>query len=467
MSMAPSPRATSPKKETSDGTSLQSQVHTLDHEHHPTVINPLTNRRIRRRKLTGDPTTCADDARRSRWYDFMCVRGGYIYVSGAAHKYDYDGGDGDGELVRLNVASLAKWNYAIEQQMQKQEEGGGGGKGEEHCTNSVDGRTSSKDGSGKMISMNEACFIVEPAVLSRGPSDLVAAVGSEKEIEAPRLSEILFVYKPPGLLTLPGIGLAKADCLASRVNTWLDKTDEGRRRKRKCFAGSSNNSGKTQMQQKSRTKRKNCKAGRLYVPRPCHRLDYDTSGVIVVALTPDAQRCGQVLFQERLASKTYVALVAGHMEKDEGIIEYGIGKIPSAGADGDEHKRWACDIPCKNESPAFLEGSVRPARSEWRVSARLTVPLSRSDCDEVEGSPTRTAKYTRVELKPITGRGHQLRLHMSAIGHPILGDELHAPREVAYSAPRLCLHAETLAIPAASFGTDGIVLASVSYPAPF
>ena len=89
-----------------------------------------------------------------------------------------------------------------------------------------------------------------------------------------------------------------------------------------------------------------------------------------------------------------------------------------------------------------------------------------ADGKNVDDSTCLEANYTRVELKPVTGRGHQLRLHMAAIGHPILGDELHAPKEVADAAPRLCLHAETLSLPVLN-GDQEVVMASATYPAPF
>jgi len=396
----------------------------------------------------------------------MCRRGGYIHVAahGRGDNDDEKSGNDDlnseddfGKLVRLNVASLAKWNARQQQQHAGETNG-----------SVIDGRRDEDVSSNsETTATNEACCIVEPEILSHpfGEERIQTLSSPNKEEEqVPILSEVLFVYKPSGLLTLPGIGPDKADCLASRVNEWLEITEEGQERKRQCLDSSSI---ETRGQQKRRRK-KNGKPKRLYVPRPCHRLDYDTSGIIAVALTPDAQRWGQMLFQERLTTKSYIALVAGHLYDDEGIVEYGIGKIPTGSAEGIGYNRWACDIPDRDVSLAFTEGSVRPARTEWRVSARLTVPLSCSTDDKGDEQSGVMAKYTRVELKPITGRGRQLRLHMAAIGHPILGDELHAPSEVANAAPRLCLHAETLALPVMDIGSaGGTVLASATYPAPF
>ena len=273
----------------------------------------------------------------------------------------------------------------------------------------------------------------------------------------PYASDLLFLHKPPGLLTLPGIGPDKADCLASRANEWLRTTEEGRRRMAMVRAG------ETDGEKKKRNKKKKKKP---HVPRPCHRLDRDTSGVVVLALTPHAQRCGQMAFEGRRTDKTYVALVAGHVVDDKGAVEYAIGKVPD---ESGEYNRWACDCNValgghnhgeQVEHSQFIEGSLRAARTEWRVSARLEGDA------ESPSAAGGGAKYTRVELKLVTGRGHQLRLHMAAIGHPILGDELHAPREVADAAPRLCLHAETLRMPVLSDDHE-IMWASATYPAPF
>ena len=217
--------------------------------------------------------------------------------------------------------------------------------------------------------------------------------------------------------------------------------------------------------EKKKRSKKNKK--KPHVPRPCHRLDYDTSGIVVVALSPHAQRCGQVAFEERLADKTYVAMVAGHVVDDAGVVEYAIGKVRD---ESGGYNRWACDCDAtlgddgeQVEHLQFIEGSLRAARTEWRVSARLEGEV---ESESPSPSAAVRAKYTRVELKPKTGRGHQLRLHMAAMGHPILGDELHAPREVADAAQRLCLHAETLRIPVLSDDQE-VMWASATYPAPF
>ena len=298
--------------------------------------------------------------------------------------------------------------------------------------------------------------VVEPDLLLRDPTPAVPSDDTNVDnvsTTTPYASDLLFLRKPPGLLTLPGIGPDKADCLASRTNEWLRTTEEGRRQMAMVRA-------ETDGEKKKRNKKKK----KPHVPRPCHRLDHDTSGVVVMALTPHAQRCGQMAFEGRRTDKTYVALVAGHVVDDKGAVEYAIGKVPD---ESGEYNRWACDCDVASggdgeqvEHLQFIEGSLRAARTEWRVCARLE---GEAESPSAAGGG---AKYTRVELKLVTGRGHQLRLHMAAIGHPILGDELHAPREVADAAPRLCLHAETLRMPVLSDDQE-VMWASATYPAPF
>jgi tRNA pseudouridine32 synthase/23S rRNA pseudouridine746 synthase len=179
---------------------------------------------------------------------------------------------------------------------------------------------------------------------------------------------LLVVSKSCGLLTVPGIGPEKADCLIARL------------------------------------------AARFPGARVVHRLDRDTSGVLVAALDADTHRALSMQFERRETGKTYVALAAGHPPKDAGEIDLPIRKD-------------LVNTPLQVVD--FVHG--RPSVTRWNVRAKL-------------GAPDRT----RFELLPVTGRSHQLRVHLLAIGHPILGDDLYAPPEVRAMAPRLCLHAERL-----------------------
>ncbi len=138
-----------------------------------------------------------------------------------------------------------------------------------------------------------------------------------------------------------------------------------------------------------------------------HRLDMATSGLWLMARGIDAQRRLSAAFERRETRKRYVAVVHGLLRDDTGRID-----LPLA-ADWPNRPRQRIDP--KNG---------RPARTNFRVLAR----------DAAAGT-------TRVELEPVTGRSHQLRVHLLALGHPIVGDALYAPER---PAARLLLHATGL-----------------------
>ena len=175
--------------------------------------------------------------------------------------------------------------------------------------------------------------------------------------------------KPAGLLSVPGRGEDRADCLIARLAVAFPTV--------------------------------------LLV----HRLDLDTSGVMVFALTPQAQRDLSKQFEDRLTKKVYVARLSGRLQPETGRVD-----LPLI-VDWPNRPRQKVD---------HVEG--RPAQTDWRV-ARAT------DAE------------TRVRLMPVTGRSHQLRVHLQAIGHPILGDPLYARPAAATAAPRLLLHAVELTLP--------------------
>lgn len=178
-------------------------------------------------------------------------------------------------------------------------------------------------------------------------------------------SDLLVVDKPAGLLSVPGKGDALADCLIAR----------------------------------------------LAVPFPTvrlvHRLDRDTSGVMVFGLTPHAQRHLGNQFETRKTRKTYLARVAGHLEPKTGEVDLPL----------------IVDWPNRPRQMVCHE-TGKPALTGWKV-------VSHGDGE------------TRVRLFPHTGRSHQLRVHMLSLGHPILGDELYGA-ETAHLYPRMMLHAEEL-----------------------
>ena len=142
-----------------------------------------------------------------------------------------------------------------------------------------------------------------------------------------------------------------------------------------------------------------------------HRLDMGTSGILVFGRGLAAQRSLSRAFEQRLAHKRYEAVVAGQLERDGGQVDLPL----------------RCDWP--NRPRQMVDPSQgKPALTRWQ---RLSV-------DPV-------ADRSRVALFPLTGRSHQLRVHLMALGHPILGDELYAPPERVDQAPRLLLHASHLA----------------------
>ena len=156
-----------------------------------------------------------------------------------------------------------------------------------------------------------------------------------------------------------------------------------------------------------------CMLSRVMVAFPdallVHRLDRDTSGVMVFALTPHAQRSMSMQFEARSTKKTYVACVAGAVDESEGEIDLPL----------------IVDWPNRPKQMVCHE-TGKPAVTEFK---RMSVSEGQS----------------RLRLFPKTGRSHQLRVHCLAIGHPILGDPLYSPETVA-GFPRLLLHSEELRI---------------------
>lgn len=180
--------------------------------------------------------------------------------------------------------------------------------------------------------------------------------------------ELLVLDKPAGLLSVPGRGADKADCLAARVQAvWPEA---------------------------------------LVV----HRLDQATSGLMLMARGLAAQRWLSAAFERRTVAKRYLAVVAGRMGPAQGEID-----APLA-ADWPNRPRQQVD-----------RAHGRPALTRWRVLAHDAA-----------------TNRTRVELEPVTGRSHQLRVHLQSVGHPIVGDALYGPPDVALGADRLLLHAAEL-----------------------
>ena len=178
-------------------------------------------------------------------------------------------------------------------------------------------------------------------------------------------SALLIVNKPAGLLSVPGKDPGKEDCLIDRLRRVFPEV--------------------------------------LLV----HRLDCDTSGVMVFALTKAAQGHLGQQFEKRQTKKVYLARLWGLLEPKEGTVDLPL----------------CVDWPNRPRQHVNHEQG-KPAVTDWRVQ--------RHD-----------GKTTRVRLMPLTGRSHQLRVHMLSLGHPILGDPIYATGE-ALDYPRMMLHAESL-----------------------
>jgi len=146
-----------------------------------------------------------------------------------------------------------------------------------------------------------------------------------------------------------------------------------------------------------------------------HRLDMATSGIIIMALNKAAHVEISRQFEKRLTEKYYIARVFGNVEDDNGSVDLPL----------------ICDWPNRPKQKVCYEHGKK-SLTHYRVLSRDI---------KNENSPS-----TLVELTPITGRSHQLRVHMLAIGHPILGDRLYAHEQALSASTRLQLHAKMLTL---------------------
>ncbi|MAD74739.1 MAG: RNA pseudouridine synthase [Rheinheimera sp.] len=139
-----------------------------------------------------------------------------------------------------------------------------------------------------------------------------------------------------------------------------------------------------------------------------HRLDLSTSGVVVMALRRKAERELKRQFAERLVKKRYFAVVAGQLTPPSGSIDLAL---------------TVDELQPPRQKVCYQSGKA--ALTHYKVTQQF-------------------AHAALVQLSPVTGRSHQLRVHMLALGHPILGDAFYAPAKVLAAAPRLLLHAASL-----------------------
>jgi tRNA pseudouridine32 synthase / 23S rRNA pseudouridine746 synthase len=178
---------------------------------------------------------------------------------------------------------------------------------------------------------------------------------------------LIIVNKPSGLLSVPGRGIEKSDCLLSRVQLEYPSADI------------------------------------------VHRLDMPTSGIILFALNSDSQKALSKLFEQKKIHKQYIAKVYGELECCRGIIN-----LPLI-ADWPNRPKQKVD---------FMDG--KPSKTNYELIS-------------IDGYGN-----SLVKLLPITGRSHQLRVHMAALGNPIIGDTLYGNDESSEASPRLLLHAEKI-----------------------
>ncbi|MGA8862364.1 MAG: RluA family pseudouridine synthase [Gallionella sp.] len=187
---------------------------------------------------------------------------------------------------------------------------------------------------------------------------------------------LLVVNKPAGLLSVAGRGTEKSDSLTARVQ--IEFPDA------------------------------------LSV----HRLDMNTSGLLLFARGADMHRRLSRMFRERAVMKRYIAIVAGRVDAQSGAVD-----LPLA-ADWPNRPKQKVDFPIG-----------KPSLTRYRLLTNARCPFQTS-----KHSGQDLCDASRIELEPVTGRTHQLRVHMAAIGHPVLGDELYGGNSCK-TASRLLLHA--------------------------
>lgn len=186
------------------------------------------------------------------------------------------------------------------------------------------------------------------------------------------------------------------------------------------------------------------KGERITIPKPgiVHRLDKDTSGVMLIAKTQEAYLFFKEQFQERKVQKVYHAFVYGWLKEDEQVVTEAIGRSSS------DIRKYSVG---------------RGARGLLREAETIVRALRRFGSRPYEGKgSTDEGTFTFVEAEPKTGRTHQIRVHLQSLNHPIVADSLYAPkRQNALGFSRLALHARSI-----TFQTLGGEQVSVEAPYP-
>ncbi|NQY62841.1 MAG: bifunctional tRNA pseudouridine(32) synthase/23S rRNA pseudouridine(746) synthase RluA [Alteromonadaceae bacterium] len=153
-----------------------------------------------------------------------------------------------------------------------------------------------------------------------------------------------------------------------------------------------------------------------------HRLDMATSGILLMALNKPAHVSISCQFEQRKTQKRYIARVFGHVQEKQGSVDLPL----------------ICDWPNRPKQKVDHENGKK-SLTHYKV-------LSYNDDCGQSLNINSSSETTLLELTPITGRSHQLRVHMLALGHPILGDRLYAHEKALTISPRLQLHAQMLSI---------------------
>lgn len=220
----------------------------------------------------------------------------------------------------------------------------------------------------------------EVVTLAEDPARPPVTVEPDPSVEVPVLHEdedVLVVDKPPGLVVHPGAGHARGTLVAGLVARYPELAVVGEPAR----------------------------------PGLVHRLDRDTSGLLLVARTPEAHAHLVDQLRDRMVERRYLALVDGHPESARGVVDAPIGRSP--------------------RHPTLMEvrADGRPARTHYEVQERFADP----------------APVALLACRLETGRTHQIRVHLKAIGHPVVGDDRYVGATRAVPCPRTFLHAEHLA----------------------
>ena len=171
----------------------------------------------------------------------------------------------------------------------------------------------------------------------------------------------------------------------------------------------------------------------LLRPGIVHRLDKETSGVMVVAKNQKAFEILKKQFQDHIIKKTYNTFVWGYVKEDEGVIDRHIGRSKG------DFRKWSAQ--------RFSRGELRPSVTEYSVLKRFEGDpiLKRGSIMVGKGNSKIPLSFSLVEARPLTGRTHQIRVHFKAINHPVVGDSLYAENHpYALGFARLALHARKI-----------------------